>query len=207
MDALLSIGLGVGLSAACGFRVFVPPLVMSVAALGGYLHLSPGFEWIGTVPALIVFATATVVEVMAYAIPWLDHLLDTLATPAAMVAAMLASASVVTDLPPALRWGIAVITGGAAAGVVQGSTVLLRLHSTAATAGIGNPFLSLAEFIGAVVTAILAIACPLVSFVLVLTACFLLLRLIARRRTGQPPAAPPRPPQPVSHDRSAPHAE
>ena len=63
MDTVLAICLGIGLSAACGFRVFVPLLVMSVASLSGHLTLAPGFQWIGTYPGLITFSVATVVEI------------------------------------------------------------------------------------------------------------------------------------------------
>ena len=51
MENLLSVCLGIGLSAACGFRVFIPLLVMSIASLAGHLALSDGFRWIGTYPA------------------------------------------------------------------------------------------------------------------------------------------------------------
>jgi len=84
METLFSVSAGVGLSAACGFRVFVPLLVMSIASLSGHLPLAHGFEWIGTYPALVSFAVATCVEVLGYYIPWVDHALDTIATPAAM---------------------------------------------------------------------------------------------------------------------------
>jgi uncharacterized protein DUF4126 len=201
MDALFSIGLGLGLSAACGFRVFVPLLVMSIAALSGHLRLAPGFEWIGTAPALLAFAAATVIEVLAYAIPWLDNLLDTLATPAAMMAAMLASASAMADFPPLLRWGIAVIAGGATAGIVQGATVLLRLQSAAATGGIGNPLLSLLELFGAFATAILALVLPLLCLLLLVVLCLLVFRasghfLFGRgRKADRAPPAPPSSPK------------
>ena len=75
------------------------------------------------------FGTATLLEIAAYYIPWFDHLLDTIATPAAVVAGMVASASVMVDLPPVLKWGVALIGGGGAAGLLQGATVLLRLKS------------------------------------------------------------------------------
>lgn len=200
MDALLSIGLGLGLSAACGFRVFVPLLVMSIAALSGHLRLAPGFEWIGTVPALLAFATATLLEVLAYAIPWLDHLLDTVTTPAAVLAAMLASAAAMADFPPLLRWGIAVSAGGAAAGLVQGATVLLRLQSAAATGGIGNPLISLLELIAAVTTAILALVLPMACLFLLVVLCLLVFRASGRflfgrdRKADQAPTASPRSP-------------
>ncbi len=79
MDTLSSICLGIGLSAACGFRVFVPLLFMSIASLTGHMTLSSGFDWIGTYPALAAFGVATVLEVAGYYIPWIDNLLDTIA--------------------------------------------------------------------------------------------------------------------------------
>src|ERR1043165_470437 len=100
MDTALSICVGVGLSAACGFRVFVPLLIMSIASISGHLHLAQGFAWIGSYPALIAFGVATVLEIAGYYIPWLDHLLDTMATPAAIVAGTIVTASFVTGMSP-----------------------------------------------------------------------------------------------------------
>src|SRR5437764_9696014 len=124
METLLSICVGIGLSAACGFRVFVPLVIMSVAALTGHLTLARGFEWIGSYPALVAFAVATCLEIAGYYIPWVDHLLDTVATPAAIIAGTLVSASLVADVSPLLRWALAIIAGGGAAGMVQATTVL-----------------------------------------------------------------------------------
>src|SRR5438105_9241668 len=104
MDALTSILLGIGLSAACGFRVFVPMLIISVAAISGHLTLAPGFQWLGTYPALLTFAVATLLEISGYYVPWLDHLLDTLATPAAIVAGTVITAAMVTKMDPLLKW-------------------------------------------------------------------------------------------------------
>jgi hypothetical protein len=97
MDTLLSICIGIGLSAACGFRVFVPPLVMSMASIFGHLTLSPNFGWMGTYPALVVFAVATCIEIAAYYIPWVDHLLDIVATPMAIAAGTVVTASLLPD--------------------------------------------------------------------------------------------------------------
>jgi hypothetical protein len=71
-ETLLGIAVGIGLSAACGFRVFVPLLVMNLATLTGHLYLAPGFEWIRSDYATIAFGTATFFEILAYYIPWLD---------------------------------------------------------------------------------------------------------------------------------------
>jgi hypothetical protein len=186
MDALLSVGVGLGLSAACGFRVFVPLLVASIAAQVGYLPLSPGFEWVGTHEALLAFATATLLEVLAYYIPWLDNVLDAIATPAAVIAGIVVSASIITDLPPLLKWGVALI-GGGVAGITQGASVLLRLKSALFTGGLGNPLVSTAELIAALVVALLAILLPLACLVLIAVLCIAVFRLtgrlVFRRRT------------------------
>jgi hypothetical protein len=172
MEILLSICLGIGLSAACGFRVFVPLLVMSIASLAGHLHPAHGFEWIGSYPAFIAFSVATAVEIAAYYIPWVDHLLDTLATPAAVVAGTVVTASLVTDMSPFLRWTLAVIAGGGAAGLVQATTVATRGASLVTTGGLANPVVATLELAGSVVTSVLALFVPVL--VVALLAVFLL---------------------------------
>src|ERR1043165_6439860 len=148
METLLAICAGLGLSAACGFRVFVPMLVMSIAVHAGHLNVAPGFAWIGTTPALIAFSCATALEIGGYYIPWLDHFLDTVATPAAVVAGTIVTASMVTDVSPFLRWTLAAIAGGGIAGAVQGTTVLARGVSLATTGGLGNPIVATVELGG-----------------------------------------------------------
>jgi hypothetical protein len=180
METAVSIALGIGLSAAAGFRVFVPLFALSIAGYTGYLELSPGFAWMGTLPALISFGTATVLEVLAFYIPWLDNMLDSLATPAAVIAGVLVSASVITDLPPLLKWVLSVIGGGGIAGVIQGATVLTRLKSTTFTAGIGNPVVSTAELGGSVLTSLSAIFLPVIT-VLVVGLFALLVFVITKR--------------------------
>ena len=190
-QAVMSVGIGLGLAAAAGFRVFVPLLVLSVAARAGYLPLSAGFEWIGTTPALLAFATATVLEVAAYYVPWLDNALDAIAAPTAVVAGVLASASVMTDLPPLVKWSVAIVGGGLAAGVVAGSTSLVRLKSTATTAGLANPVVATTELAGALVTSLLALVLPLVVLLFVGAVILVLWRL--RRRASARQAPPPAP--------------
>jgi hypothetical protein len=180
METVLSISVGVGLSAACGFRVFVPFLLMSVASLAGHLDLAPGFDWIGTYYALAAFGTATVVEILGYYIPWVDNLLDTIATPAAVVAGTVATAALVSDLSPFLKWALALIAGGGAAGIVQLGTVALRGTSSATTGGLGNFVVSTGELLGSIFMAIVAIVLPLLAIVLVLVGCTLIFRVLRR---------------------------
>jgi hypothetical protein len=165
METLLSVLMGVGLSTACGFRVFVPILVMSIASLSGHLTLSPDFAWIGTYPALLALVVATVLEIAGYYIPWLDHLLDIVASPAAVVAGIIVMASTVTGMSPLLRWFLAIIAGGGLAGTVQTLTGLTRVTSTATTAGLGNPVVSTIEAGGSTTLSVMAITIPLMAAV------------------------------------------
>lgn len=163
METLLSICVGIGLAAACGFRVFVPLLVTSIAALAGHVALATHFQWIGTYPALIAFSAATLLEIAGYYIPWFDHLLDTVATPAAIVAGTVLTASMLTDVSPLLRWSLAVIAGGGIAGVVQSGTILTRAVSTTSSGGLANPVVSTAELGLSLLVSFLAIFLPLVG--------------------------------------------
>ena len=121
-DLPLSIVLGVGLAAATGFRVFLPMLIVSGAAYTGHLPLADSFAWLGTPSALTMLGVAAVVEILAYYVPGVDNLLDSLATPAALVAGTIVSAAVMTDVPPMAKWTAAVIAGGGVAGLTQGAT-------------------------------------------------------------------------------------
>jgi hypothetical protein len=170
-ETLLGIAVGIGLSAACGFRIFVPLLAINLATITGHLHLAPGFEWIGSNYATIAFGTATIVEVLAYYIPWLDHILDLIASPAAIIAGTITTASLVMDISPFLRWTLAIIAGGGAAAIVQGVTVALRTKSSALTAGTGNVLVSSAELAGSIITALLAIVVPVLCLILVASLC------------------------------------
>ena len=167
MEIFLCICLGIGLSAACGFRVFVPFLILSIAALSGHVQLAKGFAWIGTYPALITFSAATVLEILGYYIPWLDHLLDTMATPAAVVAGIVLTAAVLKNMDPLFQWTMAAIAGGGLAGLVQTGTVVTRAASTATTGGIGNPIVATFELILSAVTSVLAVVLPIVAFILI----------------------------------------
>src|SRR5512139_2216736 len=180
METLVGIAVGIGLSAACGFRVFIPLLVMNLASLSGQLHLGSGFAWIGSYYATVAFGTATIAEVLGYYIPWLDHILDIVATPAAMIAGTITTASMITDISPFLKWTLALIAGGGIAGIVQGTTVALRATSSASTAGIGNPLFSTSELVGSIITALLAIFVPILCLALIACLCIFVIRKTGR---------------------------
>lgn len=189
-DLAVSVALGIGLAAAVGFRVFLPLLITSIATYGGYLPVSEGFAWIGTLPAVIMLGVAALAEVLAYYIPGIDNLLDTIATPTALVAGTLVSAAVMTDLPPLIKWAAAIIAGGGAAGITQGITTMVRANSTVLTGGLGNPVIATAELGGATLIALLALSVPFVAVGLVVVFCWFAVRTIRRllRRAPKPEA-------------------
>lgn len=182
MENVLAICMGLGLAAACGFRVFVPMLITSIAVHSGHLHVMPSMQWLGSTPALVSLSLATALEIGGYYIPWLDHFLDTVATPAAVVAGTIVTASMVTDMSPYLRWTLAAIAGGGIAGAVQGTTVLARGVSLATTGGLGNPIVATLELGGSIFASVAAIVVPFAALALVIGVMGLLAMRAVRNR-------------------------
>lgn len=180
VTSLLSISLGVGLAAATGFRIFLPLLLAGFAARAGWIPLNEGFAWLASTSALITLGTAAVLETLAYYIPGVDHALDVLAGPAAILAGIVASAAVMTEVPPGIMWPLAIIAGGGVAGLTKGSSALVRAKTGLTTGGLGNPVVSTAETAGATVLTILAIVVPLVCLLLVGLVLFWSVRRIVR---------------------------
>lgn len=193
LESLIPLMMGVGLAAACGFRVFVPLLVVSLAAKTGYISLDPGWGWLGQWPAVVCLGVATVLEIAAYYVPWLDNLLDSISTPGAVVAGTIVSATFITDMDPLLKWALAAILGGGVAGAVQVTTVGLRGVSSAGTLGLANPLVATGEWLGAVSLSLLALAVPVLALTAILGALVLLGRKLLKRRRAGMLAAPPAP--------------
>ncbi len=177
MEAILSIMMGVALSATCGFRVFVPLLAVNIGTRAQdangqpLIELAGGFDWLSSDIALMVFVVATLFEIGGYYIPWIDNLLDTIASPASIVAGTVITASFITGMDPWLQWLLGVIAGGGAAGAVQAATVVTRASSTVTTGGLGNPIVASVETSGAFLgsaLSIVAVELAIVVFVLLL---------------------------------------
>ena len=132
--------------------------------MSGHVTLAPEFQWIGTWPALIAFATAAALEIGAYYIPWMDNLLDAVTTPLAVAAGTIAAASVMSDVSPFMKWSIALIAGGGMAGAVQTGTALLRGMSTVSTGGLANVVISTVELAGAIIATTMSLLMPIVAF-------------------------------------------
>ena len=171
---LSAIGLGIALSACCGFRVFIPLLAASGAGMLGWYQLAPDMQWLAEWPALICFGTAALLEIAAYYIPFVDNLLDTISTPLAVVAGTLLASSIlpIHENESLLRWAIALLAGGGTAGTIQVGTSILRLFSSKATVGTGNVAVATGENAAAVGGTIFSFILPVI-----MAACLLLLVL------------------------------
>lgn len=180
---ITSIAMGIALSACCGFRVFIPMLGASFAAHQNWYALPADMQWMVSLPALIAFGTAAVLEMGAYYIPFVDNLLDAIATPLAVAAGTVLAASFlpIAEFSPLIKWILALVAGGAAAGTVQTGTGLLRLASSKTTAGVGNSVVATGENALAVSGTILSFIIPVVVAVLFL----LLIGWIVRKLFGR----------------------
>lgn len=166
MELFISVCLGIGLSAATGFRIFVPALIANVAAMNGWISPNEGFAWLGTWTAFIVLLTATALEIAAYYVPFVDNMLDTIAVPASVVAGTLLTTSFLEVDNPVIQWVLGIIVGGGTAGVVQSGTGLLRLFSSKFTGGVGNPVVSTTENVIAFGFSGMAVLLPFLTMLL-----------------------------------------
>jgi len=159
-ELITAVAIGIGLAASAGFRVFVPMLVAAIAAKAGVMPLNESFQWLASWTSIAILGTATVVEIMAYYIPVVDNLLDTIATPLAVVAGTLLLTSVLPIDSELMKWITGAAVGGGSAAVVQAGSALTRLTSTKLTAGVGNPVVATVENVAATGTSILSLVIP-----------------------------------------------
>lgn len=160
---------GLCLAACCGLRAFVPPLLLGLAArlgvpelLLGHPLLSGTFSWLSSTPALLIFGTAVIFEVLADKIPALDHMLDVVQTIVRPLAGGLVVAAAADVGSPLVSAVVGLLAGVPVAGAVHVAKAKIRLLSTAGTGGLGSPVLSILEdgvtFLGAALALVFAFA-------------------------------------------------
>jgi len=185
IETILSIFLGIGLSASVGFRVFLPLFALSLATYFGKWDLNESWLWLGSATAVITFGIATLVEIIAYYIPVIDNLLDTIAIPLATIAGTAVMVSTVADLSPVVTWALAIIAGGGTAAAVKSSASATRLGSTVSTAGIGNPVVTTVETGTSIIMSIVSIFLPLLAVVLVVFIFYILYRFYKKLKPNK----------------------
>lgn len=183
-ELIISIILGFSLAASAGFRVFVPLLVLSLSAYFGWFPVNENWQWVGSVPALVLLGVATVFEIGAYFIPWVDNLLDTISVPLAAVAGTLLMVATMGDMDPTITWALAIIAGGGAAAAVSGTTSATRLGSTATTGGLANPIIAGTEAVAATTVSVASIFSPILALILVLLLVGVVWKVVGKFRRG-----------------------
>ncbi|ADV50181.1 DUF4126 domain-containing protein [Cellulophaga sp. E16_2] len=166
-ETILSIFLGIGLAASVGFRVFLPLFALSLASYFNLWELNDSWQWIGSLAAVIALGVATLVEIFAYFIPWVDNILDSAAVPLAAIAGTAVMVSTVANLDPVITWSLAIIAGGGTATAIKGASATTRLASTTTTGGLANPIVSTVETSTAMIVTTASIFFPIIAGVLV----------------------------------------
>lgn len=185
IETVISICLGIGLAASVGFRVFVPLFALSLASYFDVWELNESWQWIGGATALITLGVATLVEIFAYYIPYIDNLLDTIAVPLAAIAGTAVMMSTVADLSPVVTWALAIIAGGGTAAAIAGSSSTTRLASTATTGGVANPIVSTLETGTSVVMSVVSIFIPIIAIILVVIILFLIFKFFKKFKSSK----------------------
>lgn len=181
-ETVISIFLGIGLAASVGFRVFLPLFALSLAAYFNVWELNDSWQWIGSLAAVITLGVATIIEIFAYFIPFVDNLLDGVAVPLAAIAGTAVMVSTVANLDPVVTWSLAIIAGGGTATAIKGAGATGRLASTATTGGLANPVVSTLETGTALVVTTASIFAPIVAAILVIIILFIIFRIYRKLR-------------------------
>ncbi len=181
-ETIISIFLGVGLAASVGFRVFLPLFALSLASYFGVWELNDSWHWIGSLAAVLTLGIATLVEVFAYFIPWVDNALDSIAIPLAGIAGTAVMVSTMADLDPVITWSLAIIAGGGTAAAIKGANATGRLASTATTGGLANPVVSTVETGTAVAVSTASIFAPIFAVFLVIIILAIVFRVYRKLR-------------------------
>ncbi len=184
-ETIISIFLGIGLAASVGFRVFVPLFALSLASYFDVWQLNESWEWIGSTTALVTLGVATLVEVFAYYIPYIDNLLDTVSVPLAALAGTAVMLSTVSDLSPVITWALAIIAGGGTAAAISGTSSTTRLASTATTGGLANPVVTTLETGTSVVMSVVSIFIPVLAIIFVVIILFIIFKLFKKFRLNK----------------------
>lgn len=185
MEWVIGCVVGIGLAAAAGFRLFVPLLGLSLAYTLDWMEPSAAFDWLDSWIAVTALGVATIVEIGAFYVPWLDHLLDVAVAPLSVVAGTLLMASSLGESSPALQWGLSIVAGGGVAAAVQAGTTATRGVSGVTTAGLANPLVSTFELLASVAMTLLALLVPVLALALFAVLVVLLYRIWSKRQRSK----------------------
>jgi Domain of unknown function (DUF4126) len=192
MDALSAAAFGIVLAATAGLRAFLPVFSASLMAWTTDLPLPDNLLWLEKPQTVLIFGVATLLEILGDKIPLVDHALDSVQVLTKPVLAALAATPFLYQLSPEYSVGIGILVGAPLALGVHSAKATARLGSTATTAGVGNPILSLAEDVAAVAAIVIGFLAPVLALLMMAAVIFFIVRLALRVRRRRRTAARPR---------------
>lgn len=181
--------LGLGLASATGLRTFLPLLMLALAArfeMFG-VRLIDQMDWLVSWPAIAALGTATVAEFAGDKVPAIDHALNAIGYVTRPVAGAVAAGSVFWGVDPAAAAIAGIIVGAPAALAFNAAQTGVRVGSTATTAGLGNPIVSLIEDFLAFLTVIVAFLAPILIPIVMVVFAVLVFRLARSIRDRNEP--------------------
>ena len=178
--------MGVGLAASAGLRTFLPLLLISLAARFNLFGFEPNgaMAWLGSWPALAALSIATAAEFIGDKIPMVDHALSAVGTVSRPAAGAIAAASAFHLADPSTAAIAGLIVGAPTAFAFHTAQTGTRVASTATTAGLGNPIVSLVEDVLAILTVLIAFMAPVLIPVVIAVVLYVVWRMVRglRRR-------------------------
>ncbi|MBK8982802.1 MAG: DUF4126 domain-containing protein [Ignavibacteria bacterium] len=183
MEIVLSIFFGIGLSAASGFRIFIPFLILSIAVSSGWVDVNENFSWLSGFPAMVSFLVASIIETAGYFNPWIDNMLDTISTPAAIISGTILCLAVINENEFYLKLILALIFGGGVAVNVQFLTVKARSVSSVFKSGMGNQIIAGFELLLSILITFATIFYPIGTFIFISILILILLKILKNAKS------------------------
>ncbi len=179
ITTLIALATGLGLSTAAGLNAFLPLLTIGVLARFGLIDLAAPFGLLTHPLVLLIVAALAVLDFVGDKLPIVDsalHATGIIIAPIAGAILALAAQGDVAHIHPTL----VMIAGVVAAGSTHLARSAVRPVVTTATAGTGNPVISLAEDGAALALSVLAILAPALAILLVVILAVVLFRVFRR---------------------------
>jgi hypothetical protein len=191
-SAVGSVFAAFGLAGAAGLNAWLPLFAGALLDRLDVVDLAGPFDQFSTDVGLAVLATLLVLDFVGDKVPAVDHALHaagSVIAPASGAALFTGEVQTETDIPTVAS----IVAGAATAGAVHLLRAAVRAASTVATAGVANPFVSLAEDGSSAALTAISFVLPVLAFLLFVALVAGLFVLWRRRRARVRPGAAPSP--------------
>lgn len=152
---------GTGLAASSGLNAYLPLLILALAdRFSGIVDPHSGWTWISSTWIIIGLLVILPIELIGDKIPRFDHVNDIIHTAIRPLIGGICMAAVASQ-DNGYNTIVAFTIGLAIAAAIHFFKFRMRPAITRATAGIGNPIMSIVEDIAVIATSVVAVLLPL----------------------------------------------